>query len=92
VLQRLWPAANVRDISPDDVEKIDSGWAVELIERWRGTFVGDRLVRAGVDWHCFPFKTLPKRIFLFYMLEYHRRRQASSFRWPPQSFFCHASS
>ncbi len=43
----LWHADAPREVNEEDVESIDRGWAVELVERWRGTFVGDKLVRAG---------------------------------------------
>jgi hypothetical protein len=38
-----------REVSEEDVESINRGWAVELVERWRGSFVGDKLVRAGEE-------------------------------------------
>lgn len=36
-----------REVSREDAEGIERGWAVELVERWRGSFVGGKLVRAG---------------------------------------------
>lgn len=44
-----WHADPPREVTEEDVDSIDRGWAVELVERWRGEFVGDKLVRAGEE-------------------------------------------
>ncbi|KAK9908229.1 hypothetical protein WJX75_004580 [Coccomyxa subellipsoidea] len=47
-----------REVSEEDVESINRGWAVELVERWRGSFVGDKLVRAGAVGEVWSYQQL----------------------------------
>ncbi|BDA44585.1 hypothetical protein COCOBI_06-0610 [Coccomyxa sp. Obi] len=47
-----------REVTEEDVESIDRGWAVELVERWRGAFVGDKLVRAGAVGEVWSYQQL----------------------------------
>ncbi|EIE21363.1 hypothetical protein COCSUDRAFT_56582 [Coccomyxa subellipsoidea C-169] len=47
-----------REVTQEDLESIDRGWAVELVERWRGSFVGGKLVRAGAVGEVWSYQQL----------------------------------